>query len=273
MDSIQKIKNKYRYSVILLRQLVITDFKLRYKGSVLGYVWSLLRPLALFAVLYVVFIHFLRFGTDIPHFAVSLLLGVVLWNYFVEVTSNGLSAIVSKGDLMRKLSFPRYVIVVAGSFSALINLGINLVVVGFFIYLNGVELTWSVFFIFPLILELFILGLSIALLLSALYVKFRDVSYIWELVLQAGFYATPIIYPIATVAAISPVAAQVILLNPVAQIIQDSRWAVISHETTTTVSSFGTLYALSIPLAIVVILAVVSVLYFKKQSPGFAEDI
>src|SRR4051812_41217082 len=117
---------KYRYSTILLRQLVITDFKLRYKGSVLGYVWTLLRPLALFAILYTVFVYFLKIGSSTPHYAVYLLIGVVLWNYFIEVTNNGLSAIVGKGDLMRKLAFPRYVVVLAGSLSALINLSINL---------------------------------------------------------------------------------------------------------------------------------------------------
>lgn len=274
MDISKRLKSKYAYSLILLRQLVITEFKLRYKGSVLGYIWSLLRPLALFAVLYVVFVQFLRFGADIPHFAVSLLLGVILWNYFVEVTSNGLSSIVSRGDLMRKLAFPRYVIVVAGSFSALINLGINLLVVGFFIILNGVDLSWNILWLLPLIIQLFILGLSVAFLLSALYVKFRDISYIWELVLQAGFYATPIIYPITMVTAVSLTAAKVMLLNPVAQIIQDARAVVISLDTPTVVSIFdGNPWIRLVPIMTVLALAVVSVLYFKKKSPGFAEDI
>jgi len=273
VNLISAAKSKYRYSFILLRQLVATDFKLRYKGSVLGYVWSLLRPLALFAVLYVVFIYFLRFGQDIPHFAVSLLLGVVLWNYFTEVTSQGLSAIVSKGDLMRKLSFPRYVIVIAGSFSALINLTINLAVVGVFVVINGVDLTWSALWIIPLVIELFVLGLAVAFLLSALYVRFKDISYIWEVVLQAGFYATPIIYPIAMVTAISPVAAQVLLLNPVAQIIQDVRAAVVYADTPTITSMFGnSLYHL-IPIGLTILLAIASALYFRKRSAGFAEEI
>jgi len=273
VNLISNTKSKYRYSVILLRQLVATDFKLRYKGSVLGYVWSLLRPLALFAVLYVVFIYFLRFGADIPHFAVSLLLGVVLWNYFTEVTSQGLSAIVSKGDLMRKLSFPRYVIVIAGSFSALINLAINLVVVGIFIIINGVDLTWSALWIIPLVAQLFVLGLGVAFLLSALYVRFKDISYIWEVVLQAGFYATPIIYPIAMVSAISPIAAQLLLLNPVAQIIQDVRATVVFPDTPTITSMFGNPYIHIVPIGITIVVAVVSGLYFRKRSAGFAEEI
>lgn len=197
MQSIQKLKKRYAYSLILLRRLVVTDFKLRYQGSVLGYLWSLLRPLALFAILYVVFVKFLRFGNAVEHFAVYLLLGIVLWNYFVEVTLGAVSIIVDKGDLMRKLSFPRYVIVLSGSFSALINLGFNMLVVFFFMWLNHVPFTTSSFLIILPIIEMFILALSLAFLLSALFVRFRDVNYIWEVVMQGAFYATPIIYPIS----------------------------------------------------------------------------
>ncbi len=270
---IRQLIERYRYSAILLRQLVITDFKLRYKGSLLGYVWSLLRPLALFAILYIVFVHFLKIGADIPHYAVYLLFGVVIWNYFTEVTSNGLSAIVGKGDLMRKLSFPRYVIVVAGSFSALINLGINLVVVAFFMVINGVPFTWELLWLIPLIIELFIFALSIAFLLSALYVKFRDINYVWEVVLQAGFYATPILYPIALVIEKSEFAAKVMMLNPIAQIIQDMRFVAITPMTITTRSLIENVFIQFIPILIVIVAAIIAVFYFKKKAPNFAENI
>jgi len=273
VNFIKNLKIKYRYSSILLRQLVITDFKLRYKGSALGYVWTLLRPLALFAVLYVVFIYFLRIGGDVPHYAVYLLMGVVLWNYFIEVTMNGLSAIVSKGDLMRKLAFPRYVVVVSGSFSALINLSINLIVIAFFMAINGVPFTFNLLWGIPLIFELFVFGLGIAFLLSALYVKFRDINYIWEVVLQAGFYATPILYPISLVIEKSLLAAQIMILNPVAQIIQDIRFEAITHESITISGLYGSQYSRLIPVAIVVVFFIIGTLYFKKRSSGFAEDL
>lgn len=267
------IVQKYRYPTILLRELVRTDFKIRYKGSVLGYVWTVLKPLMLFLVMYVVFVHFLRFGANEPHFAVSLLLGIVMWNYFVEVTVNGTSAIVGKGDLMRKLSFPRYVLVVAGSVSAAINLGINLIIVGILVVLNGVVLTPRVLLVVPIAAELFIFSLSIAFFLAALYVKLRDVNYIWELLLQVGFYATPVFYPIALVAKYSVVAAKIMLLNPMAQMIQAARWAVVSPETTTTWKAFdGGAYAY-IPYIIVVVLLVLAVVYFKRTSPNFAEEV
>lgn len=270
---ISRIKQRYTYSARLLRQLVITDFKLRYKGSALGYVWTVLKPLMLFAIMYLVFINFLKFGADEPHFPVQLLLGLIFWNYFVEVTMNGMSAIVGRGDLMRKLSFPRYVIVLAGSFSAIINLGINLCVVLVLVLLNGVQLTWHALLIIPIVIELFAFALGLALLLGALYVKLRDLNYIWEVILQAGIYATPIIYPVSLVMAYSPLAAKIAMLNPMAQMIQDARNVVISRDIVTVWHIFdGGIYAY-IPIFIVIAVLVVATIYFKKASPNFAEDI
>ena len=132
----QKIFQRYRYSRILLKQLVVTDFKLRYQGSVLGYAWSLLRPLALFVILYLVFGKVFRVGDAVSHFPVYLLVGIVFWNYFAEVTSGSVTSIVGKGDLLRKINFPKYVVVLAGSFSALINLFLNGVIIGLFLFIN-----------------------------------------------------------------------------------------------------------------------------------------
>lgn len=268
-----KLKQRYHYSVILLRQLVITDFKIRYKGSVLGYVWTLLRPLALFVVLYVVFVNFLRIGSDIPHYAVYLLFGVVFWNYFTEVTNNGVSAIVGRGDLLRKLAFPRYVTVVSGSISALINLAINLCVIAVFMVLSGVPFTLNILWIIPLVIELFIFALSLALILSALYVRLRDINYIWELILQVGFYATPILYPISMVVGKSLLAAKIMILNPMAQIIQDARYFVITNDSMTISSIYSNPYIRFVSIAIVILIAIIGIIYFKKKSPNFAEEI
>jgi len=110
-----------RRNMILLRELVITDFKLRYQGSFLGYLWSLLRLLLLFAIMYLVFVYFLRFGEGIEHFAVSLLLGIVMWTFFSEATNQGMRAIIDRGDLLRKINFPKYILVISATISALIN--------------------------------------------------------------------------------------------------------------------------------------------------------
>src|SRR5687768_4593899 len=169
------IKQRFTYPFILLRQLVITDFKLRYQSSILGYLWSLLRPLMIFLIMYIVFLKFLRFDYGVPHSTVYLLAGLVFWYYFNEVTNNGVGAIVGKGDLLRKLNFPKYVIVLAGSFSALINLALNMVVIAVFMMVDGVEVTSRMFFAVPLIIEMFVLSLAVGFILSALFVKLRDV--------------------------------------------------------------------------------------------------
>lgn len=269
----KNLKSRYRYSLILLKQLVKTDFKLRYQGSALGYMWSLLRPLALFSILYVVFVRFLRFGEGVPHFATYLLLGIVLWNFFAEITNGSIGSIVGKGDLMRKINFPRYVIVVATSISALINLAFNLLVIVFFMFLQGVEPRTSIIMVPLLLFELFVFAMGLGFLLSALYVRFRDLNYIWEVVLQAGFYATPIIYPFAMIVERSEAAAKVLALNPLAQIIQDVRFVAITDQTTTLAALYSNGLVRLIPISIVLTTFVVSAVYFRKRSRYFAEEV
>lgn len=257
----------------LLRELIVTDFKLRYQSSALGYLWSLLKPLFLFAILYVVFGNFLKFSASIEHFPIYLLLGVVLWGFFTEATAQGLSAVVSRGDLIRKINFPKYIIVISGTVSALINLLLNLVVVGVFMLIANVQIHGSIL-LFPLvILELYVLALALAFFLSAAYVKYRDVGYIWEVVMQAAFYATPILYTIGMVVDKSPLAAKIIMLNPVAQIIQDARYTLVTHQTQTLYSLVRNGWAIAIPFAIVVVVVILAITYFKKSSKYFAENV
>jgi ABC-2 type transport system permease protein len=267
---VQQIRNRYRYSVILLKQLVKTDFKLRYQGSFLGYLWSLLRPLAIFLILYVVFVKFLKVGKTIPHYPVYLLLGIVIWNYFTEVTMGSVGAIVGRGDLLRKINFPKYVIVLAGSMGALINLALNFIVIAAFMAYTGVDISSKVWLLPFLILELFVFSISLAFLLSALYVKLRDINYIWEVVLQGAFYATPILYPINI---IPHSAAKILILNPMAQIIQDMRSLLVTPKSETISSIYANHWMRAVPITIVLVLALVSVRYFRKRSPFFAEEI
>ena len=263
-----------RRNRILLRELVVTDFKLRYQGSALGYVWSLLKPLFLFAILYLVFDHFLRLGRDVEHFPVYLLLGIVLWTFFTETTINALQAIISRGDLIRKINFPKYIIVVSGTISALINLGLNLIVVFIFMLFNGVHIDAQAFFVIPLVIELYLFALALGFFLSALNVKFRDTGYLWEIVLQAAFYATPIIYPLTMVMSQNMEIAKFIMLNPVAQIIQDMRYVLITHDTFTISQIFhNTWYYIAIPFFIVIIVVIFGGLFFRKNSKMFAESV
>ncbi len=266
-----KLLQRYRYSIILLKQLVKTDFKLRYQGSALGYAWSLLRPLFIFIILYIVFGIFLKAKGNIPHYPVYLLLGIVLWNYFTEVTVGGVGAIVGKGDLLRKINFPKYVLILAGSSSALINLFLNFIIIAFFMVITHVAVSWTALIMIPLILELFIFSIACAFFLSALYVKFRDVSYVWEVAVQGAFYATPILYPLSLI----PVAAaKILILNPMAQIIQDSRYVLVTKNTETIHSLYGgDNWIWCIPIGITIITAISAASYFRKRSKYFAEEV
>jgi ABC-2 type transport system permease protein len=258
----------------LLRQLIKTDFKLRYQGSVLGYVWSLLRPLFMFAILYVIFGIFLKAKANIPHYPAYLLLGIVLWNFFAEITTGSVGAIVGKSELLRKINFPKYVIILAVSFSALINLVLNFVVFSFVIFLTHVDITWNALLILPLIGELFIIALGLAFFLSAFFVKFRDVTYIWEVVMQAGFYATPILYPMSYVAHTSPTIAKYMLLSPLAQIIQDARYVVVT-PVSQTIADFwgGDKWIWAIPIGLSIAALIIGAVYFRSHSRFFAEEV
>ena len=268
-----KLSNVFkRENRILLHELVVTDFKLRYQGSILGYLWSVIKPIFLFAILYVVFGIFMRGNQGVDHYPVYLLLGIVLWSFFSEATSQGLQSIVARGDLIRKINFPKYIIIISGTISALINLAINLVVVAIFMIINGVMFSWSALMIIPLVIELYVFALGIASLLSAMNVKYRDVGYLWEIFLQAAFYATPILYALQMVASIKPSIAQLILLNPAAQIIQDARYFVVTDNALTlfTISQW---WKELIPLFVVLLVLFVGLFYFKKSSKNFAEEI
>lgn len=272
-----KLISKYRYSWILLRELVKTDFKLRYQGSILGMAWSVLKPLMLFAVMYVVFVRFLRFGAGIPHFAVSLLLAQTLWAFFQEATSQGMQAVVGRGDLLRKLKFPKYIVVVSSTVSALINLVISLFVVLIFMIVNGVEFRPTIL-LFPLvIIELYIFSLGLVLLLSTIFVRFRDIGHIWEVIMQAWFYATPIIYPLTQLINVGwlSIAKLVLMLNPMAQIIQDARYLIVTTQTETVWGLVGqrSWWLKLAPLLIVMIVLAIGVKVFKRRSPYFAEEL
>lgn len=257
----------------LLSELVRTDFKLRYQGSVLGYAWSLLRPLLMFAILYVVFVKVFPLGKGIPHYPVYLFMGIMLWNFFLEMTVQSLGSIVGRGDLIRKIRIPRWIIVFSSSISALINLGLNLIVLAVFMAFNHVDLMRTTALLPLVLVEVYIFALGISLFLSALFVKFRDISYIWDVVLQAGFYLTPILYPLASVKNIT--FEKIILLNPMAQALQDARYAIVSHAPqVVTISRVfdGGWYRL-IPFGIVLIALVGGLAYFKSQANSFAENI
>lgn len=254
----------------LLRELVISDFKLRYQNSILGYLWSIVRPLALFTILYVVFAKFFRFGEAIPLFPAYLLLGIVLWTFFIEATNNGLRSIVDRGELIRKVSIPKYTIVLSAAISSLANLFINLIVVGFFLIITNTAVSTVAILVFPLlIIELLVLATATSYLLAALYVKYRDIAFIWELGAQVLFYATPIIYPLNLVPANF---LNLVVMSPLAQIFQDARQVLVTPDTLTVYEVLPGWQPV-IPFLVVIAVSLLATSYFKKQAPKFAENI
>lgn len=271
--SVRINKDKLKKNTILLKELVRTDFKLRYQGSVLGIFWSVLKPLAMFVVMYFVFVHFLRFGAGIPHFAVSLLLAIVLWNFFAETTSQGMQSLVNRGGILRRINIPKYIIVVSTSVSAFINLFISFIIVLIFAILNGVEFHWTALLIIPLVIELYVLALALAMFFSVLYVKYRDLSHIWDVISQTIFYFTPIIYPPSMVADMSVAAAKVIMVSPIAQIVQDARHSLVTYETETIWNFIENPYIQIAPIVFVVVIFVLATIYFKRNTSRLTEMI
>lgn len=271
----ERIQKKYHYAMVVFKELVKTDFKLRYQGSFLGVVWSALKPLMLFAVMYVVFAKFMRMTDGTPTFPVVLLLGISSWQFVTETVGIGLRSIVDRGDLLRKVHFPNYIVVVSASIGSLISLAINYVVVLIFAIFMRVEFTWRVLWLPLNVLELYIIALALALMLSTFYVFYRDVLHIWEVLQQIIFYAMPIIYPLSFITEKHPeysTIANLELMNPIAQTIQDIRHNFIAPATQPTVwNTFGSWWVKLIPVAITVLLLWFGVYVFRRNSRRFAE--
>lgn len=255
----------------ILREMVVTDFKVRYQGSVLGYVWSLLKPLLLFAVLYILFTYIAPIGKGVPHYGVELLVGIVLWNFFSETTMVGASSVVANGELIRKISIPRYLVVMASSVSALINLGLSFIIIFVFALANGITPSGSWLLIPLIIVELFIFSVGIAFILATAYVKYRDVTYIWEVVLQAGFYASAVIIPMSVV---PKQLHDWFFMNPLVQMIQDARNLLVPGASNITIwNTVDKIPFKLVPFLLIALLCMVGFIYFKRQSKYFAEDI
>jgi homopolymeric O-antigen transport system permease protein len=206
----------------LVLQFALKDFKIRYTHSLLGYAWSVLNPLMFFGIYYVVFSYFMRL--DVPNYPGFLLLGVALWNFFSEGTANGAGALLSRAELLTKTVLPRQVMVYSALLSAGLTFVINLIVLMVMLLCTGTPLTITAICFPILLVDLVLLTLGMSLFLAPLYVRFRDVGYLWSIVLQVGFWLTPIIYLDLMV---PPKWRWIVWVNPVGRIIGDSRRALI----------------------------------------------
>jgi ABC-2 type transport system permease protein len=250
--------------------LARTDWKLRFFGSALGYLWSLVRPLLFFAVLWVMFTKVFHAGVGVPHYPVYLLTGIVLWTFFTETTSNSVQCLLVREGLLRKMRFPRMVIPLSVGLTASFNLAMNLIVVLGFALATGVDPRWSWLELPVLILLLALFAVGIGMLLAPLYVRFRDVEPIWDVVTQILFYASPIIY---TAARYPASVRSLAMVNPIGAILTQMNHAFITPTAPTVAQVIGGSIRLLLPLGIIAALAALGTWVFTREAPRIAERL
>ncbi len=254
----------------LLYLVAVTDFKKSYFGTVLGYLWSLLRPLLLFAVLLFVFTQIFRLGSQVEHYEVLLLFNIVLFGFFQEATMAAVGSVVGREAIVRKTQFPRLVIPLAVVLTSLFNLALNLIAVLVFVLAFGVTPTWT-WLLFPVVLALlFVITTAVSMIVSSLFVRFRDVSIIWTVLVTVLFYGTPILYPLEFV---PEKFQELILVNPLTPLFEQARVWIIDPDAPGAVAAADSALFLAIPIAIYVGVCALAVWVFRREAPRIAEEL
>jgi ABC-2 type transport system permease protein len=259
----------------LLWLMAVTEFKRVYFGTVLGYLWSLIRPLAMFGVLLFVFTQVFKVGSgQVEHYAVMLLLGIVLYTFFQESTTNAVTSVVSQEGVVRKTQFPRLVIPLSTVLTGLFNLGLNLVIVLVFLVAFGIDPAWT-WLLFPVaVAVLFVLTAAVGMALSVLYVRFRDVAIIWMVAGQTLMYATPILYPVDFKQPPDPTFEHLLMINPLAVIFEQVRvWVLHEPGAPSAVDAAGGWLGLLPAAAIFVAICGFAIWIFSRDAPRIAEDL
>jgi ABC-2 type transport system permease protein len=257
LEGIPRPRSVFQRNLNLVRELSITSFKLKYTGSALGYVWSLVKPLMYFGIMYLVFSILLKAGAGTTDFPVQLLVAIVAWTFFTEATSTAMNAIAGNGDLIRKAYFPRWntVLVIIVTFA-----------------LGHLDLTWLSLLAPLYYLELLVLVLGLALLLSSLFVFFRDLGHIWEIVSLVLFYGSAVVFPFELIESHSKKLAELAGLNPIAQIITDLRHVLVQPDKIASMASLIGPLAY-VPIGISVAVFILGFTVFHKLTPKFAESL
>jgi ABC-2 type transport system permease protein len=270
----QRATSGIAYYARVLRVMGVVDFKARYSDAVLGYVWSLIKPLAYFGVLWLVFAHLLRTANQTNDFTLYLLIGILLFLFFIDAVSQMLPSIVKGGPTLRRLAFDPILFPLSVSVAAGITFCVNVLAFIFFAAIQQAvpDIRWLL--VIPLLAELYFFTISLGLLLSALYVRFRDIGQVWELTASLLFFACAIFYPVGI---LPDWAQKVAFLNPFVQVMQDIRYAMLGGSSGPYDVSADTVYAgwggRLIPLAIVALLFLAAILVFRRESRYFAERL
>jgi len=264
-----------RRFVELTTTLARTEFKLRYYGSALGYVWSLMRPLLFFGVLYVFFVKIVDIARG-PYYGAYLLTSVVLWTYLSEATGNSVTSLVAREAMLRKIRFPRMVVPLSVSLTSTFNLGMNFITVLVFAFATGVTPNILWLEMIPITFGFIMLATGIAMLLSALYVRFRDVQPIWEVFLQVWFYASPVMYP-ATAYVTHKLPSgfeKIAMINPVATLLAQMGHAFIDPKGYPTATGAAhAVWPVVIALALIPGVFALGWWVFTREAPRVAENL
>ena len=250
--------------------LALTDWKLRFYGSVLGYLWQLVRPFAFFGVIYVVFTEIVGLGNEIDHYGVYILFGLVIFNYFAEVTNGCVACLVQRENLLRKAAFPRLAIPLSIALAGLFNLVGTLLAVFIFTVANGIYPDFGWLELLPLIALLAMLSTGVGLVLSVLYVRYRDIQPIWEVVTQILFYASPVLY-VSTM--VDDCCQRPYVAQPIATVLTEIRHSVIDSSAPTAASAIGGAVRLLIPLAVIAVILAFGLWLFRREAPRIAEHL
>jgi ABC-2 type transport system permease protein len=260
----------WRRFLDLLYLMSVTEFKRTYFGTVLGYVWSLLRPVLLFAVLLFVFTQVFRIGSQVTNYPVLLLFNVVVFSFFQEATTMSVNSVVAQEGIVRKTQFPRLVIPLSIVLTSLFNLAANMVAVVIFLLAYGVDPQWT-WLLFPVLLAaIIVITVAVSMLVSALYVRYRDVAIIWSVGVTALFYATPVLYPLEFV---PDRFRELIALNPLTPIFCQIRAWVIDPDAPGAAAAVGGWADLIAPAAIFVAICALAVWVFNREAPRIAEEL
>ena len=259
-----------RRALELLYLIAVTEFRRSYLGTALGYLWSIARPLLLFGVLLLVFTQAFDLGDRVTNYPVLLLFNIVLFGFFQEATTQAVPSIVSQESVVRKTQFPRLVIPLAVVLTSVFNLLVNLVVVAAFVLASGIAPRWT-WLLFPLVVgALVVIAAAVAMLLSALYPRFRDTAILWSVAATALFYATPVLYPLEIV---SGDLGRILALNPLAPLFELARKWVIDPDAPGPAQAAGGAAWLLVPAALFVLVCVVAVRVFNREAPRIAEEL
>jgi ABC-2 type transport system permease protein len=250
--------------------LAVADFRLKYSDSKLSYAWAVLRPLSLFAVLYAVFSVVGRFDDGVENYGIYLLTALMLWVFFADATARAVFCLVSQGKILRRLPLPHVAIPLSVFLTALFDLALNLVAVFAVILLAGLTPRVGWLELPLLIVLLSVLVMSVSMILSALYVRHRDVNQVWLVLRQLLFYGSPILYVAAT---LPDDVERLMMINPLAAIFTEMRHALIDPDAPTAAAMIGGGAWLLIPLGIVLVLVALSVWVFRRESPRVAESL